>query len=366
MKPPGDSTPTTPTTPTAPAPTDHVRLIDIAAAAGVSVGTVSKALNNTGQLRESTRQRVVEASARLGFQANARARDAAPTRSFTVGLISNDEEGRFMLPLLIGAENELSAENLAVFLCDSHNDPIREQHYVNSLLARRVDGFIFMDCEATPRPALTLPVPAVYAFSPATDDREISVVCDQASGVRAVMKHVASLGRRRIAHVTGPAGHHSAALRAALMESEFSELLVAPAFHGEWSESWGRASVPLLRAQYPEVDAIVCGNDHVARGVTDALREAGVVVPRDIVVTGFDNHELVCLNARPPLTSVDMEFTHIGATAARLLIGAIEHWERHGISASDRHVHRGRTACEVPLGTTLVQPRLVIRGSSIE
>ena len=114
----------------------------MAALAGVSVGTASKALNGRGQLREQTRERVRAAAEQLGFQPNTVARSLLHGRTYTVGLITTDHYGRFSIPLMRGAEDALGAGQMAAFMCESRDDPIREQHYVKTLLGRRVDGLI--------------------------------------------------------------------------------------------------------------------------------------------------------------------------------------------------------------------------------
>src|SRR5262245_23094928 len=115
-------------------------IAEVAALADVSVGTASKALNGRGQLRPETRQRVVDAAQRLGFYPNALARGLLEGRSYTVGLITTDSFGRFTIPIMLGVEDALGAGQISVFLCDGRDDIIREQHYIRTLLARRVDG----------------------------------------------------------------------------------------------------------------------------------------------------------------------------------------------------------------------------------
>src|ERR1700723_1754506 len=140
---------------------------DVAADAGVSIGTASKALNGQGKLRDETRERVAEAAQRLGFAPNTLAQALLTGRSFTVGLITNDSFGRFSIPVMLGAEDALQTGQIAVLLCDGRDDLIREQHYVRTLLARRVDGIMITGRRTDPRPPLgtDLPVPTVYAMS---------------------------------------------------------------------------------------------------------------------------------------------------------------------------------------------------------
>ena len=140
---------------------------DVAALASVSIGTVSKALNGRQGISTRTASQVHEAAEQLGFHSNALARSLLSGRSFTVGLITNDSFGRFSIPVMLGAEDALQTGQIAVLLCDGRDDPIREQHYMRTLLARRVDGIIVTGRRTDPRPPLSsdFPVPIVYAMS---------------------------------------------------------------------------------------------------------------------------------------------------------------------------------------------------------
>ena len=127
---------------------------DVAARAGVSVGTVSKAMNGRGQLRDATRERVLAAAKELGFQPNALARGLLEGRTYTVGVLTTESFGRFTIPIMLGVEDALGAGEMTTLLCDGRDDPLREQHYVRTLLGRRVDGIVVTGRRHTPpRPA---------------------------------------------------------------------------------------------------------------------------------------------------------------------------------------------------------------------
>jgi LacI family transcriptional regulator len=307
---------------------------DVAALAGVSPGTASKALNGTGQLREATRERVRAAARELGFEPNPLARSLLSGRTYTVGIVTTDHSGRFSIPLMRGAEDVLGEGELAAFLCDSRGDPVRERRYVRLLLSRRVDGIIVAGRRTDPRPPLAagLPVPVVYAYNPSLDPADCSVVADEAGGIRDAVEHLLATGRRRIAHVTGPAGHHAASVRAAAFTAALaahgSEPAVAVRF-GEWSEAWGRLAVRDL----PEVDAVLCGSDQIARGAAEELRATGRRVPADVALVGVDNWRVFSQASRPPLTSVDLNLEAIGRRAGELLLAAIAGRPSPGVHA---------------------------------
>ncbi|SOD66652.1 transcriptional regulator, LacI family [Streptomyces zhaozhouensis] len=308
-----------------------VTITEVAARAGVSISTASKALNRRGQLRNETRERVFAAADELGYQPNALARSLVQRRSYTVGLLSTESADRFNIPLHLGLENALGAGRVSVFLCDGRADPERERFYLESLLSRRVDGIVVTGVRTDARPPLAdvpLPVPVVYAYSRSADPGDLSVLPDDEQGGRLAAEHLLAAGRRTFAHVTGPTEYAAVrdrltGFRAALAEAGVA-LPDARVRCGPWREEFGRAATAELLAARPEVDAVFCGNDLLARGALDTLRESGRRVPEDVGVVGFDNWGVLAEGARPPLTSVDMDLQGLGELAARRLLSLIE------------------------------------------
>jgi LacI family transcriptional regulator len=323
---------------------------DVAAEAGVSIGTASKALNGQGKLRAETRERVAEAAQRLGFAPNTLAQALLAGRSFTVGLITTDSFGRFSIPVMLGAEDALGTGQVSVFMCDTREDPDRERRYIEMLSARRVDGLIVTGRRVEPRPPVVAGpgIPVVYAMTQPLGEDGPAVLPDDEGGGRAAAEHLLAAGRSRIGHITGPERFLAARQRAA----GFSAALEAKGLEphggvrsGEWSERWGRQAAARLLADRPDLDAIFCGSDQIARGVGDTLRAAGRRIPGDVALVGFDNWEPMALGAQPPLTSVDMCLEEVGRAAAELLLAAI--------------------ADEPARGVQIVASRLVVRQSSL-
>lgn len=337
------------TTPRLPASNRRATVTDVAREAGVSPATVSKALNDTGQLREVTRQRVRDAAERLGFVLDGVGRSLASGRTYSVAVLTGDAIGRFSLPIMLGAENALAAGKMLVFLCDSRDDPLREQHYLRNLLERRAEGVIVTSRRTEPRAPIDAALPAVYAYAPSRNPEDCSVVADEEAGMALAVDHLIALGRSRVAHITGPASHHSARIRADRTLSRLAEHGLEPhgaPLFGEWSEAWGRAATEAMLEHRPSVpDAIVCGSDQIARGVTERLRERGIRVPGDIAVTGYDDWDVMVNGSRPTLTTVDPRLGQIGRRAAELLLDKIAGRERSG--------------------TERIAPRLVSRASTL-
>ena len=314
---------------------------DVAAQAGVSIGTASKALNGQGKLRAETRERVATAARELGFAPNVLARALLAGRTYTVGLITTDSFGRFSIPVMLGAEDALGAGQISVFMCDTRDDPTRERLYLDMLVSRRVDGLIVTGRRIEPRPSISTPpgIPVVYAMTQSLDTDEPAILPDDYGGGALAARHFLAGGRRRLGHITGPARFLAARKRAsgyceaiaqdgAQVGARFSPDEV---LYGEWSERWGREGAHILLGSNPGVDAIFCGSDQIARGVSDTLRLLGHRVPQDIALIGFDNWEPMALGAEPPLTSIDMCLEDVGRTAAEHLLAAINEAPTHGV-----------------------------------
>lgn len=303
---------------------------DVAQLAGVSPGTVSKALNGRGQLREETRQRVQNAADKLGFQPNHLARSLIEGRTYTVGVLTSASFGRFTTPLMEGIEDSLGAGKVSTLLCDGRGDPLRERHYLQELLNRRVDGLVVTGRRADPRHTVgRLPIPVVYALTQSDDPADLSLTYDDVQGAELATMHLLAMGRKRIAYVSGPERHLSTRNRRRGTERALQSagLVLDPseALTGEWSEAWGRTAAGLLLRQEDRaaVDGIVCGSDQVARGVADAFREAEIAVPEEVAIVGFDNWDVMVQGARPPLTTIDPNLTMLGRLAANRLLTAI-------------------------------------------
>ncbi len=304
---------------------------EVAAAAGVSIGTASKALRGQGQLREDTRERVRLVAEQLSFRPNDLAQSLHRKKSFTVGLLSNDSYGRFTIPILEGIQEALANAGVSVFLCNAFDDPARERQHVHSLLSKRVDGVIVTSRRTDPRPPVDLEnsgLPLLYAFTRINDPDALSLVPDDVGGARLAAEHLLALGRRRIAHITGPERFELARLRREGFEAALTEHGVTPdpahILMGPWSEMWGHEAIARLMEVAPDIDAIFCGSDQIARGTVDALRERGVRVPDDIAIVGYDNWEVVAAATRPPLTTIDMNLRELGREAGALMLGSID------------------------------------------
>jgi LacI family transcriptional regulator, galactose operon repressor len=184
-------------------------------------------------------------------------------------------------------------------------------------------------------------VPTLYVYSQTDDPDALCLLPDDFGGARLACDHLVALGRRRIAHVTGPERFEAVRLRRdgyrAALKSAGLTASASLCLTGAWSEAWGREAVERLFAgRVPPPDAIFCGNDQIARGVADALRERGLSAPQDVAIVGFDNWLVIAEATRPLLTSVDMNLKELGRETGRRLMAMI---------AGERHVGVRRLPC---------------------
>ena len=304
-------------------------LSDVARLAGVSISTASKAINGRGEVADRTRARVIAAADEVGFTPNALAQSLTAGRTGTVGLLTSDLEGRFVIPILMGAEDAFGAGQVNVFLCDARGDTIREQYHLKALLNRRVDGIIVVGRQTDPRPSLghDLPVPVVYAYAPSDDPADHSLTPDNRQGGRLAVEHLVTCGRTRIAHISGDPTFAAAQDRALGFREAMRDAGLSPVgetLFSSWTEDWGRNAAMLLLRRHPEIDGIVCASDQIARGVLDTLRDLGRSVPDDVAVIGYDNWQVLATNARPELTTIDNNLEELGRRAARRIFDAID------------------------------------------
>ena len=250
-------------------------LADVARLAGVSISTASKALNGRGHVRAETRSRVVEAAERLSFSPEP-ARPRTAGRAHRHGRSADERpRGSVRHPDPDGRRGRLRrGPRSTVFLCDARGDAIREQHHVRALLSRRVDGLIVVGRRTDPRPSLgrDLPVPVVYAYAP-SDDPHGPLDRRRQRRRRAARGRAPDRLRSHAGSPTSPATRLSRPRRtgstgcAAAPHRRRARRSSARSRFGSWSEGWGRGAAAMLLDQHPDVDAVFCGSDQVARGV---------------------------------------------------------------------------------------------------
>jgi LacI family transcriptional regulator len=306
-----------------------VTLRDVARAARVHPGTVSRALNveTRGLVNEATAQRVIRAAEELGYRPNPIARGLKTNRSFTVGVLVPDLTNPLFPPIVRGIEDRLGAAGYTSLIANTDNDPDRERQDFDAMRARQVDGFITatarLDREFVAETE-DIAQPIVLVNRRLEDESLPAVTADDQEGTRLAVEHVVALGHRRIAHLGGPqalsTGHQRhlgflAAMEAAGLEPDPRAIRFGHAF----TEAEGARVCRELLDAAPDVTAIVAGNDLIALGCYDVFAERGLRCPDDMSVVGFNDMPFAD-RFDPPLTTVRIPHREIGAAAADLLL----------------------------------------------
>ncbi|HEY0139951.1 MAG TPA: LacI family DNA-binding transcriptional regulator [Thermoanaerobaculia bacterium] len=302
-----------------------VTIRDVAAQAGVSVATVSRVFNRKGPVREETYQRVMEIAEGLHYVPHAAARSLSLRSTTTIGVVLPELHGEFFSEVIRGIDVASRQHGYQILLSGSHSDR-EEMRAVVQAVRGRVDGLIVMSPDLEPSALLTdLPagVPVVMLNSRVAGRPCITI--DNANGAREVTAHLLSLGHRRIAFICGPAQNADAeqrrrgyrnALKAAGMEGD-RDL----EFGGHFTEESGYEAARRILESKRRPTAIFASNDAMAIGALGALIEAGVRVPEDMALVGFDDIPIARFLA-PPLTTVKVPIAELGRRGFEMLLAA--------------------------------------------
>lgn len=294
---------------------------DVARRADVSVASVSRALNGHANVHPETRARVAAAAAALGYVPHAGARSLSLARTHSIGVVLPDLYGEFFSEIVRGMDRETTARGYHLLLSNMHADAELAALAMRSMRGR-VDGLIVMAPQldaAGLAAALPRDLPAVLINAAAGTGRPLLRI-DNATGIDAVVAHLAATGRRAPVHLAGQeANIDGRERREAFAAAMARHLPGAPVrvVEGDFSEEAGARAVAALRAAGDPFDAIVAANDMMALGALLALRDAGTDVPGEVAVTGFDD---VPLARYLSLTTVRIDLVELGGRAVVRLI----------------------------------------------
>lgn len=322
---------------------------EVARQAGVSVATVSRALNGSSSVRARTRKHVEEVARQLRYVPNGSARSLTTSQTRTVGVLLPDLYGEFFSEVLRGIDQTARQSHYHTLVSSSHND-VAELEAALRAMSGRVDGLVAMspDLDAASLEAnLPASLPVVLMNCPVEASGLNTIQTDNYGGAFAMVQHLLDIGHTRVATIEGAEGNHDALERLRGYRDAMANagLPVAPELEqsGDFTERSGyEAMQRLLTVSLPPT-AVFAANDSMAIGALRALREAGVAVPSAMSIAGFDDIP-VASYMTPSLSSVHVDIHEMGQQAIEALLAAIE---------DDTH----------PPQATTIPTRLVIRES---
>lgn len=322
---------------------------EVARLANVSVATVSRVMNGVA-VTPANKAAVLAAVQQLDYRPNVFARSLATNRSGSIGVVVNEVTGLFYGGIVQGIESVVEQHGMHLMVSSGHRDANREREVVESLTQSRVDALILLISATSDYDLIELANrdrPLVVIGRHIAELSEQCVFVDNVHGGYIATRYLIEQGHTRIAHLTGNLsmkdgrdrldGYKSALRDAGI---DFDEALVV---EGEFVEAGGHRGVQRLLRRGTAFSAVFAANDQSAAGALLALKEAGLKVPDDVSVVGYDD-VLLARYVSPALTTVGQPFVEMGRSAARLALSAI------GVPYPSRIVSR-------------FEPRLVVRES---
>jgi LacI family transcriptional regulator len=331
-----------------------VGIKDVAREAGVSVGTVSNVINRPQTVSEATRTRVQSVINRLGYVRSESARQLRAGASRIVGLLVLDMANPFFVDVAKGAERAARKAGLGVMVCNSAQSTGEEADYLSLFAEQRVRGVLITPADASGRNLDVLRkqgIPYVLVDRVSADSGACSVSVDDVAGGRLAVQHLVDAGHRAIVYVGGPGDLPQVRDRregaiAALAGAGLPPTALTEISSERLDVAAGRDAGSRLLGLAPRPTAVFCANDLLALGVLQSLFAAGVSVPEEMAIVGYDDIEFAAA-AAVPLTSVRQPAAAIGRLALELLAEESE---------NDRHEHR----------QIVMQPELVVRRSTLQ
>ena len=308
-----------------------VTIKDIAKQAGVSHSTVSRALHGSNLISDETVERIRQIAVELGYFPSAAARSLKTNRSHALGVIVSTIDDPFFSEILQGIEEVAQKRGYSLLMAASQRDSEREQVIVQDMRERHVDGLVI--CSASfsnsqQHRLLEFGIPIVVINNQAAEDYRYSIYHDDVDGSRQVAHHLIELGHKRIAYLGNSLSGRTTLDRLTGFRQEMDAAGLAISAEYIYEIPGGRPEDGLAALDHflnlPErPTAIFCFNDMLAIGVLNGLHMAGIRIPEDISVVGFDNI-VFSAYTNPPLTTLDQPKRYIGAEAARLILGLLD------------------------------------------
>ena len=297
---------------------------DVARAAGVSVATVSRALNGADNVLPETRQRILDAAKELRFTPSGAARSLITRRTDTIGALLPDLHGEYFSEFIRGIDQAARARGLHLLVSSSHGNADEAAAALRAMNGR-VDGLLVMSPHADAdflSHNLPNKLPAVMVNTRIDLPGHDAFVVDNFGGALAMTRHLATAGRKRIAFIGGPDGNHEAEERLRGYRAGLRSGAKECVFDGDFTEASGRAAGRRIAHSKPRPDAVFAANDMMAIGCLAALGEAGLRVPDDVALAGFDDIP-IARYVTPSLTTIRVPVSALGTAALDALAKAV-------------------------------------------
>lgn len=314
-----------------------MRIKDIAREANVSTATVSHVINKTKYVADDTRERVEKAIKKFDYHPNTHAQSLALGRSKMIGLLVSDISNPFFPEIIKSIEAAVFASGYSLILLNTNYETSRAVDYVQRLIQMKVAGIILMTAEfddAFIREAKRKRTSIVFHDLGIVGEKMSNVILDYAVGIDEAVQHLVSLGHKRIAHIAGSHEIHSAIVRQnAFVDSVKRHLPNEPEpkiFEGDFRFEGGRLAASRMLAEKKLPTAVVVANDLMALGAMQELKAAGLQIPRDMSIVGFDDISFASLS-EPALTTVCSPRVEIGRRAVEALLLTIERPHQQGV-----------------------------------
>jgi LacI family transcriptional regulator len=305
-------------------------IYEVSKLAGVSLATVSRVMNNNTPVKESTRRKVLDAMAQLGYRPNSIAQSLASNRSNSIGVLVSELHGPFYGAMLTGIEAEFRAAGKHVIITAGHSDLKTEQDGIEFLQSRNCDALILHVEAVSDEYLLQLaagdtPFVLLNRYIPALANRCISL--NNELGGYLATQYLLQQGHRQIAYIAGPIWKKDARDRyhghqRALSEYKFYE--------GDFRETGGSKGLEALLKTGKPFSALVCANDEMASGAITAARELGLNIPQQLSVMGYDNVNFAYYTY-PKLSTIDYPISAMGKMAARWVLRDVYQYDSDGV-----------------------------------
>jgi len=308
----------------------RITIEDVARAAGVSRQTVSRAINNKGEISPATRQRVMEAVRTLGYRPSRMARGLATQRTYTVGLVVPDITNPFFPEVARGVHDVAGREDYSVFLCNTDESPEEELRVLHSLAAQPVEGILLFGSRISDDDLFAF----VEHFHPMVvlnrylEHPGVSpILVDNQRGAELAVGYLANQGHTAIGMLAGPVTSPSSHQRVEgfrlAMESRGLPLFESKIVSGPPTIEGGCQAARRLLTESPQVTALFAYNDLIALGAVQACHDLGRRVPADCAVVGFDDIRLAAM-VSPALTTIRVDKYALGQQAMTRLLAMFD------------------------------------------